>query len=142
MLKSCKYCGRVHEEKQVCIQKQQAEEKRQKNRKGSFAHEFRKTNAWTKKSIEIRRRDGFLCLCCKAELPGTIQKYNPYALSVHHIVPIREDRNKRLDNGNLITVCDVHHEMCESGEISRQQQTELVYLSLKDKEEVPPGFTL
>ena len=41
-------------------------------------------------------------------------------LSVHHNIPIGEDYNKRLDNNNLLTVCSVHHEMCESGEISKE----------------------
>lgn len=126
MLKSCKYCGRVHEEKYVCEPKKKAQEKRWQNRNQTNALLFRRSNQWTDKSIHIRQRDRYMCLCCKAQMMGTVVRYNTRNLSVHHIVPIEEDYSRRLDDSNLITVCDVHHEMCESGEISREQQKALV----------------
>lgn len=131
MLKSCKYCGRVHEEKDVCDQKKIAEEKRQAKRKQTDALRFRKTPAWTDKSIQIRKRDQYMCLCCRAQLAGTVRKYNTTDLSVHHITPINEDYGMRLDDDNLITVCGVHHEMCEAEEITREQQRELVMRSIQ-----------
>ncbi len=130
MLKSCKYCGRIHEVKDVCDQRKKAEEKRWQNRKVTDALKFRRTNGWTNKSVRIRERDNYLCLCCRANMPGTIRQYNTTNLSVHHIVPIEEDYNKRLADDNLITVCDVHHEMCEAGKISRDQQMKLVTESI------------
>ena len=57
MLKSCKYCGRIHEAKAVCDPKRIAQEKRWANRKQTDALMFRRTNAWTNKSITIRARD-------------------------------------------------------------------------------------
>lgn len=63
-----------------------------------------------------------MCLCCLAELEGTETKYNTEALEVHHIVPLREDIEKKDDNENLITVCKLHHEMCEEGDIGRDIQ--------------------
>lgn len=125
MLKSCKYCGRIHEEKDVCDPKKKAQEKRWQNRKVTNALMFRRSQAWTQKSIHIRERDKYMCVCCKAQLVGTIVQYNTRDLSVHHIVPIEEDYHKRLDDSNLITVCGVHHEMCEAGEITREQQRTL-----------------
>ena len=125
MLKSCQYCGRIHDANSVCEQKKQAEEKRWKNRKNTQALQFRRSNSWTNKSLTIRERDKYICLCCKAMLPGTVDQYNTRDLSVHHIVPIEEDYGKRLDEDNLITTCGVHHEMCESGEITRDQQRAL-----------------
>lgn len=129
MLKSCQYCGRVHDDKQACQQKKQAEQRRSRNRKGSSALMFRRSKDWTDKSIAIRKRDRYLCLCCLAGLPGTASRYNTSNLSVHHITPIEEDYSGRLDNDNLITLCSVHHEMCEAGKISRQAQRELVRAS-------------
>lgn len=131
MLRSCKYCGRIHEEKNVCNQKKVAEEKRWANRKQTNALKFRRTNTWTDKSMHIRNRDKYMCLCCMAQFPGTVIRYNTRNLSVHHIIPIEEDYDKRLDDNNLITVCNVHHEMCESGEITREQQRELVVISME-----------
>lgn len=132
MLKSCRYCGRIHDSKFICTPKKHAEEKRQSTRKKTGAFSFRKTNAWTNKSLRVRNRDKFMCLCCKAGLPGTVRRYNTEDLSVHHIVPIEEDDSKRLDGANLITVCGVHHEMCEAGMISRDTQRELVAVSMRE----------
>jgi hypothetical protein len=73
-----------------------------------------------------------MCLCCKAGLAGTIRRYNTEQLSVHHIVPIEEDATRRLDGSNLITVCALHHEMCEAGIISRDTQRELVITSMRE----------
>ena len=97
MLKSCKYCGRIHDTKYVCEQKDIAEKKRMSNRKATNALRFRRTTVWTNKSIDIRTRDKYMCLCCKAQLPGTVKQYNTSNLSVHHIVPIEEDYAKRQE---------------------------------------------
>lgn len=126
MLKSCKYCGRIHEEKNKCAQRIKAEAIRQEKRKQTDAVFFRKTYLWTNKSKAVRKRDAYMCLCCLAELKGTVKKYNTENISVHHITPIVEDFSKRLDEFNLISVCDIHHEMCEAGEISRETQRALV----------------
>lgn len=73
-----------------------------------------------------------MCLCCKAQLVGTTKQYNTINLSVHHIVPIEENYNLRLNDENLITVCDVHHEMCEAGEIPRAIQSRLAQESINE----------
>lgn len=125
MLRSCKYCGRIHDTKDVCSQKKRAQELRWANRKQTDALKFRRSNAWTNKSIEIRRRDQYMCVCCKAMLLGTVKRINTSNLSVHHITPIEEDYSLRLCDDNLITVCDAHHELCEGGKITRDQQRSL-----------------
>ena len=130
MLKSCKYCGRIHDEKIVCEAKEKASKRWECKRK-SKAYFFRKTNDWTLKSREIRDRDKYCCLCCKANLIGTKRQLNTVNLSVHHITPIEEDYNQRLSNKNLITVCAEHHELCETGEITRDKQRQLVRESIE-----------
>ena len=37
-----------------------------------------------------------------------------------------------MDGDNLITVCCVHHEMCEAGIITRETQRELALKSMHD----------
>lgn len=64
-------------------------------------------------------------------MPNTLKKFNTEDLSVHHIVPIEEDYSQRLDGSNLITVCGIHHEMCETGIISRDVQKHLVEESMR-----------
>ena len=130
MLKSCKYCGRIHEDRYICEQKSEAEKRRWNNRKRTKAMNFRKKNEWKMKSRRIRQRDRHSCLCCLENLPGTYNIYNSIDLSVHHITPIEEDYSLRLDDENLITVCEVHHEMCEAGKISRDTQRNLVRKSI------------
>lgn len=90
------------------------------------ADRFRKTKGWTNKSIEIRQRDRYLCKVCEANMYNTIQRFNYNELDVHHIIPINEDYNKRLDNNNLITLCRYHHKMAEDGNIPREVLISLI----------------
>ena len=126
MLSSCSYCGKIHDKKYVCKEKEKTLKNRFSNRKLTVALQFRRTSQWKNKSVNIRKRDNYLCLCCKANLYGTVRRLNSEFLSVHHIVPIEEDYDKRLDDDNLITVCDTHHELCEANIITREQQKSLI----------------
>ena len=69
-------------------------------------------------------------LLCQTELSS-----NTADLSVHHIVPIEKDYEQRLDDENLITVCGLHHEMCEAGKITRKVQIELAKESMNAYEQ-------
>ena len=95
------------------------------------ADRFRKTNRWTKKSKEIRERDRYLCRICEANLYNTVQQFNYKELDVHHIIPISQDYNKRLDNDNLITLCRYHHKMADDGKIPK----EVLYNLIKEKQQ-------
>ena len=131
MLKSCSYCGRIHDVKLICPPKEKAIARQEdiKNHarkdRGDRADKFRHTGAWKKMREHILHRDRRLCLCCLAGIDGG-QQFTTDNLSVHHIVPLREDYDKRLDEGNLITLCDYHHERCEDGTVERAVQFELV----------------
>lgn len=131
MLRSCKYCGKIHDVAERCAGKKAADEKRWASKKDTPTNRFRHKQVWRDKSLDIRWRDQYLCLCCRAKLPGTLVQYQTENLSVHHITPLVEDFDGRLDDANLITVCDVHHEMCERGDISRDTQRELVRESME-----------
>lgn len=130
MLKSCKYCGKIHDSKFLCNEIKKSKKNRWNTREDSKAYSFRKTNAWTQKSKQIRKRDRYLCLCCLNNLPGTVKQYNADDISVHHIIPLEEDFDSRLEELNLISVCGVHHEMCEAGKIARAVQRKLVEESI------------
>lgn len=126
MLKSCKYCGRIHDDKTVC------ELKPVFSKKDSKANRFRKTNAWKEKSVEIRERDNFLCQVCLKE-----NIFNYQDLQVHHIISIERNFDKRLDNDNLITLCSKHHTQAENQEIKAEELLKIV----KEKENhIPPTF--
>lgn len=120
MLRSCQYCGRIHDSKFICRKKPK------KQRQITEIDKFRWTSIWQKKREEIKKRDLRLCQICIRELYNTKTKYNTEDLEVHHNVPINEDYNKRLDNDNLLTVCHYHHELCESGEIPREEVQQII----------------
>jgi 5-methylcytosine-specific restriction endonuclease McrA len=118
MLKSCSSCGRIHDSKHICAQKQRAINDRQRKYKtGREIDKFRNTSAWKHKREEIKERDHYLCQICIRKLYDTLNQYTYDNLSVHHAIPLEQDFDRRLDNENLITTCDFHHEKMESGEI-------------------------
>lgn len=120
MLKSCQYCGRIHDSKYICPSKPK------RIKQTTEADKFRWTKKWQNKREEIKQRDLYLCQICIRELYNTRNKYNTEQIEVHHNIPINEDYNKRLNNDNLLTVCHTHHEMCESGEISRKEVQKII----------------
>lgn len=121
MLKSCPYCGRIHERNYICPKKPV----RTKKEYATDESKFRSKNAWTKKAKEIKRRDGFLCQVCIRGLYEPRKKYEVEHLEVHHIVSLKNDFNLRLCNENLITLCEKHHEMAERGNIPSQLLAEI-----------------
>ena len=114
MYKTCKMCG-VVEEGHICPYRRSRQKSGDRQ-----SDKFRKTKAWKDKSIEIRQRDRYLCQVCLKDLYNTLNTLNFKALEVHHITPINEDYNKRLDNDNLITLCSYHHTMADKGQIPRE----------------------
>lgn len=130
MLKACKYCGRIHSKKYVCEKKPI-----KKYQKQTEMSRFRSTKEWTQKSIEIRERDKYLCQICVRNLHHTQRQYMYDGLSVHHAIPIATDWERRLDNDNLITLCSMHHEMAENGEIPYEEIRSII----DEQEKIPPG---
>lgn len=128
VLRSCKYCGRIHDRRHDCGRKPKYK-KRFTNIDG-----FRSTAAWQKKREQIRQRDMNLCQICIRNLYGTIQQYTYDGLSVHHAEPVEQAWNKRLDDDNLLLVCDMHHEMAEAGEIPLDEIQRII-----SEQQSPPG---
>lgn len=113
MLKTCSRCGCLHNHNYTC------NKGRYDNKKDTDANRFRRTSKWTKKSNDIRQRDNYLCRCCIAKIYETNYQYTYKDLGVHHIVPLEEDFDLRLDDDNLITLCSYHHQLAEDKVISR-----------------------
>ena len=82
MLKSCSYCGKIHDSKYMC------KEKPKRKKEVTEADKFRWTRVWQKKREDIKKRDLYLCQICIRELYNTKNKYNTSSLSVHHNIPI------------------------------------------------------
>ena len=109
MLKSCKYCGRIHATKFDCGMKPT------RDKPSTNANKFRWSRRWRAKRNQIVERDNSLCLLCRE---NKVYTYND--LEVHHIVKIEEDYDKRLDDENLATTCVTHHKQADSGEINKE----------------------
>ena len=124
MLKSCKYCGRIHEAGYVCSMKPK---KRQYDYSDRKVWQFRHGEAWKNKAVEIKERDHWLCVYC---LSRNIINYKK--LEVHHIVPLEEDITMKLEDENLITLCRSCHEEAEKGAITRKELKDLVVNSQKN----------
>lgn len=111
MLRSCSYCGKIHDKKIICPQKKNAIRKHQ-CKSNDKENKFRWSGVWKRKAEEIKKRDRYLCQACLRQ--GYLEIHD---LSVHHIVKLRDDFDRRLDNDNLITLCRSHHEQAETGAI-------------------------
>lgn len=115
MLRSCKYCGRIHDGKYICPRKPI-----RKSYKKTEEDRFRNTKAWQRKRDNIKDRDKGLCQVCIRKIYNTIKRYNYMDIEVHHIVPLRENYELRLEDDNLISLCKYHHELAEKGDIPRE----------------------
>jgi 5-methylcytosine-specific restriction protein A len=106
LLVSCSYCGGSHPRGSHCS-------KRPKRVKDTnYITRFRSSAQWQKKRAEIRARDKELCQICLLE-----GRYTFKNLEVHHIERIVLSWERRLDNGNLVTLCNQCHEKAENGKI-------------------------
>jgi len=114
MLKSCQYCGKLHDIGFVC--KRKPKKKFWKNTDRD-AVRFRRSYVWVKTRKKILERDFNLCRVCNA---GEYGSYKNDSLHVHHIVPLREDFDRRCDADNLLSLCQTHHAMAEDGAIKRE----------------------
>lgn len=106
MYKSCSKCGKIHNANYVCGKRLYTRTDRDK---------FRQSSAWTKKSLEIKQRDNFLCVVCKDKGLLTYDY-----LETHHIEKLNERYDLRLDNNNLITLCIHHHKKADRGELDKE----------------------
>lgn len=88
---------------------------------------MRNTHAWHTKAEQIKKDSKYLCSVCKEK---GIYNYND--LEVHHIIKIRDDKSKLLDNYNLICLCVYHHKLADKGKIKADY---LLNLAKKREEE-------
>lgn len=129
MLKSCKYCMRIHDSKHDCGKKPK------KQKTANDVNKFRWSRRWREKAQQIKERDRYLCQLALKESPP---RYVYTNLEVHHIIPINEDWDKRLDEENLITLSREYHDQAESGKVSRGELFKI--LSERHGYTYPPGY--
>lgn len=128
MKKACIYCGKIHDRKIICENKH----KRLMKVRDTKGDKFRSSAEWQHKRREIKERDMYLCQVCIRSVGLDVNPYASTNTSVHHIISLQQDFNKRLDNDNLITLCAYHHKQADSGKISSQTLQKIV------AEQMPP----
>ena len=117
MLKLCRYCNRIHEKNIRCSSAPV------KHKTITDKDRFRWTAVWQKKREHIKKRDKYLCQWCLYHR----HTLNYTDLQVHHIVPLEEAYDLRLDDDNLITLCAFPcHEEAESGKIKREDLQKII----------------
>ena len=121
MLKSCQYCQKIHDSKYNCGMKPP-----KMNRRSKYDR-FRYTSAWQQKREEIKKRDRYLCQICIRNLYDTTRKFNGNDLSVHHANKLNDAFEQRLDNNNLLTLCEKHHKMADDGVIPKEQILSIIH---------------
>lgn len=107
----CSVCGKIHTGRCKPVYAEQ---------RNSKADKFRNTQLWRRTADLVLERDLHCCRICL--LNGV---FTNRGLSVHHITPLSENYDLRLDEENLITLCRRHHEQAESGKIPRKKLLEL-----------------
>lgn len=116
---TCKYCGIVQRGHR-CPYKPKP-----KPKESTELIRFRNSQAWVKKSTEIKEKAKFLCEVCMDDKYYTVNQFNFKNLETHHIEALSENFNRRLDNKNLVVLCQQHHKMAEKGEIPKEYLFEL-----------------
>ncbi len=129
MLKSCQYCQKIHDSRYDCGKKPPKMNKRSANDR------FRYTSAWQQKRRDIRERDRYLCQVCIRKLYGTTRQFNSESLSVHHANKLNDAYDRRLDDSNLLTLCEQHHRMADDGTIPKEQ----ILAIIEEQQSHPPG---
>lgn len=119
MLKSCSKCGRVHEHNYNC-------KTITRKKSDTIANKFRNTQAWKKKRKIVFDRDKGLCQLCIRHLYDTYGRIYNNSIEVHHIEPIVEAYELKLDEDNLISLCTYHHKMAERGQIPREVLKDMI----------------
>lgn len=71
--------------------------------------DFYNSPEWEAARLAVLTRDHYLCRQCLRE------KRITHTTTVHHIVPIREAWEKRLDLENMEAICPAHHNQERGG---------------------------
>lgn len=113
--------ARLH---QTAKERHQANKKRYQKRmygsKESKAQQFYRSTAWKKLSRRMMEKNPVCVECLKQ---GIIKK----ADVIDHIVPIRQDWSRRLDESNLQSLCYRHHNQKTKAEKAARECKKIHY---------------
>lgn len=108
MYRACSRCGRIHPQGAACGQTLK------RSRREDEATRARASNAWKRKSFEVREKALFCCEVCRDQE----NYYNYKNIEVHHIIKLVDDVEGLLDDLNLVALCPAHHKLADKNLIS------------------------
>ena len=112
LMRMCPKCGKLIDyKKRYCKnceikkheEKLQAQKNYDRNYRDKESDLFYHSKSWRTKREQIKHRDNGLCKVC------LMNKRIKNSDMVHHIVELKEDRTKGLDDDNLICLCTSCH---------------------------------
>ena len=124
MFKACSRCGKIHDSRFKCNVG--------KVYTGGEERKLRSSYDWTKKSKEIRESAQYLCEVCRDKGIYTYE-----GLEVHHIDKVKDNKDKFLDDNNLIVLCVKHHKDADAGRLDKDYLRKLA--ESRGREESPMG---
>jgi 5-methylcytosine-specific restriction endonuclease McrA len=129
----CSYCGRIHEDNYICKDKEQELKRKRNSYKVKDVYKFYKTKDWKSKREDIMERDMCMCQLCIRDryMKDGMRRFEYDDISVHHILKLNENYDKRLDEDNLISFCKYHHSMVED---DRKYIDELIEIAKEQNE--------
>lgn len=132
--KADKYCDkcRIEEEKKISEQKRHRNKMYDRYSRDKKSNAFYHSGAWVRLVNVIKIRESGLCLRCWSNNIMTAGRI------VHHIIPVKDDWNKRLDPLNCVYLCDechslVHKEYAKSRQSKERMQRILAKMVKTDK---------
>lgn len=135
MLKTCAVCGKIHDINKECRPKVRRKQSYYERYKEDDRSNFRGSWQWKNKREEIKQRDHYLCQVCRVNKHRTLKVFNSEGLEVHHIEPLKDKPELKLENSNLITLCTYHHKMADKGIIKKEELKKIINTPLELKKE-------
>lgn len=124
MFKACSRCGKIHDSRFKCNVG--------KVYTGGEERKLRSSYDWTKKSKEIRESAQYLCEVCRDRGVYTYEN-----LEVHHIDKVKDNKDRLLDDDNLIVLCVEHHKQADAGKLDKDYLRKLA--EHRQEKESPMG---
>lgn len=117
----CILCGKVHRCGDACPKARQRHKEYDAFRRDTAASGFYKSRAWVKMAIMIKERDHGLdqyeLAANKKIIKGEM---------VHHIIPLEDSPDRRLDPGNLIYVSRKSHRLIHDTYAKGEKEKEML----------------
>ncbi|MBI6065010.1 HNH endonuclease [Clostridium perfringens] len=131
---SCNFCFGYHPKGTECSKKPKKDYKLKKenlDEVNKMENKFYSSSAWQKTRASVMRECGWKCYVCSNVYPDTNLRHYTEAREVHHVIPIRDCWDKRLDVDNLVCLCTEHHHLIHQNNIRNKFELEKFINNLK-----------